>query len=104
MILTFNEFNDLEKYNINWDELYLIKESLDVLNENKNEECDELSKLDEGLIGRIIGAVGGFAFLPTIGKIIAKVLGCDKGLLYNFLTSNFVGAALGSEIMKSREK
>ena len=102
MILTFNEFNALEKYNINWDELYLIKESLDVLNENKSEESDELSKLDEGIIGKIIGAVGGYAFLPKIGKIIAKVLGCNSGLLYNFLTSNFVGAAIGAEILGNK--
>lgn len=101
--LTFKEFKDLEPYlsKINFNELEKINEELIILNES---EDNNLESLDEGLIKSIIGAVGGAWLGPSIGKIIAKVLGVERGLLYNFLTSNFVGAAVGMAILKEKDK
>ena len=99
--LTFKEFKELEPYfsKIDLNELKKINEKLSLLNESEDPEI-----LDEGLIKTIIGAVGGFVVGPTIGRIIAKVLGVEHGLLYNFLTSNFVNAALGMAMMKEKKK
>jgi hypothetical protein len=54
--------------------------------------------MNEGLIKSLLGAGIGVWIGPKVGKIIAKILGIEKGLLYNFMTSNIVGAALGYEI------
>lgn len=57
--------------------------------------------INEGIIGRIIGGIGGFALGPTIGGVIARVLGIEKGPIYNLLTSRVVGAALAQELTKN---
>jgi hypothetical protein len=57
--------------------------------------------LNESILGRAIGTLGGFALGPKIGKIIAKVLGIEKGPLYNILTSRIVSAALAQELTKN---
>ena len=38
---------------------------------------------------------------PSIGKVIAKALGIEKGILYDMFTSRVVGTALGVAISKS---
>ena len=97
-ILNFQDYVELNEYNIDWNALIQLKEQLEHIDES---EVDD--KLQEGFIGTLLGAGVGSWLLPKIGKIIAKVLGVEKGLLFNFLTSNFVGAALGAEIMKNKE-
>ena len=56
--------------------------------------------LNEGVLGRVLGGIGGFALGPKIGGIIAKVLGISKGPLFNVLTSRIVSAALAQELTK----
>ncbi len=64
----------------------------------------ELSKLEEGIFSKIIGGATGFIIGPWIGKIIAKCLGIEKGILYDLFTSRLfnasVGAAIGNNIGK----
>lgn len=102
-ILDYKDYIELSPYinKINFDELNLIKEECERLYENEEIEMD---KVDEGLIAKLVGAVGGAWVGPKVGAVIAKVLGIERGLLFNFLTSNFVGAALGVELMKLRNK
>lgn len=57
--------------------------------------------LNEGIIGRAIGGITGLALGPKVGKLIAKVLGIQKGPLYNVLTSRVVSAALAQELTKN---
>jgi len=57
--------------------------------------------INEGIIGRALGGVAGYALGPKVGKMIAKVLGIKKGPLYNVLTSRVVSAALAQELTKN---
>tara|TARA_R110000796_G_scaffold44977_1_gene109237 strand:- start:1557 stop:2543 length:987 start_codon:yes stop_codon:yes gene_type:complete len=59
------------------------------------------SSINEGILGRALGGVAGFTLGPKVGKIIAKVLGIQKGPLYNILTSRVVSAALAQELTKN---
>jgi hypothetical protein len=54
-------------------------------------------KIKEGLVG----GIAGFLMGPTIGKVIARALGIERGILYDMFTSRLVGAALGSAIQKN---
>jgi len=56
--------------------------------------------LNEGIMGRALGGIAGFALGPKIGKAIARVLGIEKGPLFNVLTSRIVSAALAQELTK----
>tara|TARA_Y100000389_G_scaffold19791_1_gene17111 strand:+ start:3062 stop:4093 length:1032 start_codon:yes stop_codon:yes gene_type:complete len=60
----------------------------------------EPETLNEGILGRALGGIAGFAVGPKIGKAIAKVLGIEKGPLFNVLTSRIVSAALAQELTK----
>ena len=61
----------------------------------------ELSQLDEGILGSILGGVGGFAFGKSIGKLLADTLGIkEKSPLYNVLTSRLVATAIGAALGK----
>jgi len=80
------------------DNLHLLEElQLECLQRLLNGE----DTLNEGIIGRALGAIGGFALGPKIGKLIAKVLGIEKGAIYNLLTSRVVGAALAQALTKN---
>ena len=57
--------------------------------------------LNESIIGRTLGGVVGLALGPKIGRTIAKVLGIEKGPLYNVLTSRIVSGALAQELTKN---
>lgn len=81
---------------IDLDKLKRINEHFNTLNESEQQE-----EISEGLIGKIVGSLGGAWLGPKIGKVICKVLGIESGLLYNFLTSGPVGAALGYEVAKN---
>jgi hypothetical protein len=60
-----------------------------------------IDKLDEGILGKIVGGVAGFIIGPAVGKIIANALGIEKGILYDMFTSRLVAAALGSSLAKN---
>jgi len=55
---------------------------------------------NEGLLGSIIGGLTGFALGKSVGVMIARVLGVEKGIFYDLLTSRLVGAALGASLGK----
>jgi hypothetical protein len=57
-------------------------------------------KIKEGLLGSLAGFVVG----PAIGKVIARALGIERGILYDMFTSRLVGAALGSAIQNNMGK
>lgn len=97
MILNFQEYLIIEEH-LNDIDFKVLKE----INETLNESIE--TELDEGIISKVFGAIGGAWLLPKLGRIIAKVLGVKEGLLYNFLTSSIVGAALGVEIESNRKK
>lgn len=67
----------------------------------ENEGVEGLENIDEGLLKKLVGGAAGFIVGPSIGKVIAKALGINKGILYDMFTSRLVGAALGSAITKS---
>lgn len=81
------------------DNIHFIEETLEhSLKQYLNGEI----QLNESILGRAVGAIGGFALGPKIGKIIAKVLGIsERGPLYNVLTSRVVSAALAQELTKN---
>lgn len=55
---------------------------------------------NEGFLGSIFGGLAGFALGTSVGKLIANVLGIEKGVVYDLLTSRLVGAALGASLGK----
>ena len=59
-----------------------------------------LQKLEEGFLSKLVGGAAGFIVGPSIGKVIAKALGIEKGILYDMFTSRLVGTALGASITK----
>ena len=61
----------------------------------------DVDKMDEGILGTLIGGVAGFFIGPKIGRIIARALGIEKGILFDMFNSKLVGAALGAAIVKS---
>lgn len=79
-----------------------IYESLETIYEN--EGIEGIINIDEGLLSKIIGGAAGFVIGPSVGKIIARALGVQKGLLYDMLTSRLVGTALGSALSKAIKK
>lgn len=86
---------------------YLINEDYNNVEVEANalyiiEQMGKEEQLNEGVISRAIGAVGGFAVGPAIGKIVADVLGVEKrSMLRDFLESRLVGSSLGSAITKN---
>lgn len=84
----------LESETITAKEYTELKEIVDQYGDTK------LRDIDEGIIGKVLGGIAGFAVGPSIGKVVANALGIDKGIIYDMLTSRLVGAALGSAITK----
>jgi hypothetical protein len=88
------EIDDIVEDNIELLESIIETHIMDIL-------LNEGEELNEGIVGRAIGALGGLAFGPKLGRLVAKVLGIEKGPLYNLLTSKVVGAALAQELSKN---
>jgi len=63
-----------------------------------------IANLDENFLTRLIGGAAGFIIGPSVGKVIAKALGVERGILYDMFTSRLVGAALGAALTKSLGK
>ena len=83
----------------------LIDENIHLLESMQVEFLTKLledpKSINEGILGRALGGVAGFALGPKVGKLIAKVLGIEKGPLYNLLTSRVVSAAIAQELTKN---
>jgi hypothetical protein len=71
-------------------------------NEDGTFDLDRLNEeiTNEGLLGSIIGGLTGFALGKSIGSMICRVLGVERGILFDLLTSRLVGTALGASIGK----
>jgi len=121
--MTFEEYHNQMKTVMESDSFKLFTEykseennGLHYLTEQENAQVDEyvkmfeseygndLSQLDEGFLGKIVGGVAGFLIGPTIGRIIANALGIEKGILYDMFTSRLVSTALGSALLKGQKK
>jgi len=87
-----------EAFKENPDLLIEMKEEIYQLLEDAGINTDELN---EGIVGKLVGGIAGFAFGPKFGRIIAKALGIEKGILYDMFNSRLVGAALGSAVAKA---
>lgn len=57
--------------------------------------------INEGFLGKLVGGAAGFLIGPKIGRVVARALGIEKGVMYDMLTSKLVGTALGVSITKS---
>lgn len=121
MLLTIEEYNE-SLYLRAAQEIILLKEYLNENDDLETEDDEDLKNflnyfsrfsaveetaeylendfLNEGLLGSVIGAAGGFTFGKKIGKVIANVLGIEKGALYDLLTSRVVATAMGYELGK----
>ena len=78
-----------------------INESLvyDDIIQKLTEAKENGTPLDEGLIGAIAGAAGGFVFGPKIMTAICNVLGIDvKGALGNLMTSRLIVTAAATKL------
>lgn len=83
---------------------------LDYLTEDENMEverwvsiCEQEHNgdpMDEGFLSKLVGGAAGFIIGPSIGRIVAKALGVEKGVLYDTLTSRLVSTAIGVAIAK----
>lgn len=64
----------------------------------------DVDRMDEGILGNLIGGLTGFFIGPAIGRVVARALGVTKGILFDMFNSKLVGAALGSAIVRSFKK
>lgn len=71
-------------------------------NEDGSYDLDRLNEeiTNEGLLGSIIGGLAGFALGKSVGTMICRVLGVERGILFDLLTSRLVGTALGASLGK----
>jgi len=82
----------------------IYKELDQLVNESHKLTEEQIEKLEENLLKRVLGGAAGFLVGPGVGKVIAKALGVEKGVLYDMFTSRLVGAALGDSIAKQIKK
>jgi len=121
MMKTFNDY--LVENEISEKDYQLIKEGLqeewtpelesqinaaldlfeaEYMREDGTYDLDRLNEeiTNEGLLGSIIGGLAGFALGKSVGTMIARVLGIERGIFYDLLTSRLVGTALGASLGK----
>ena len=67
-------------------------------------EKDGFQGLDKAINEGLFGGALGFLIGPSIGRVIARALGIEKGILYDMFTSRLVSAALGSAIQSNAAK
>lgn len=105
---SFKEFRNppkmenLEIYELDEEQLKEVEKYEKKLNEIVDKEgIPGLEKaLSEGFLGAAIGYLVG----PSIGRVIARALGVEKGILYDMFTSRLVSAALGNAIQNNAGK
>ena len=67
-------------------------------------EKEGIAGIEKSLNEGIFGAALGFLIGPSIGRVIARALGVEKGILYDMFTSRLVSAALGNAIQNNAGK
>ena len=67
-------------------------------------EKDGIPGLEKAINEGLFGAALGFLIGPSIGRVIARALGVEKGILYDMFTSRLVSAALGNAIQNNSGK
>jgi hypothetical protein len=77
-----------------------VDELVTLIEQSAIEQGIDLKDLDEGMLGRVLGGAAGLLIGPAIGRVVARALGVEKGILYDLFNSRLVGAALGSAIVK----
>jgi hypothetical protein len=104
---TFNEYKNLNKYNtfefLTEEENAMIDDYVLIIEKRLEEEGKTINDIDESFFSRILGGAAGFVVGPTIGKIIARALGIEKGIIFDLLSSRLVATALGASIAKHLE-
>jgi hypothetical protein len=89
----------MKKFERIYEQDEIVKLAEEIIKESYNEEGElDLKLIEENLLKKILGGAAGFVIGPSIGRIIAKALGIEKGILYDMFTSRLVGTALGSSI------
>jgi hypothetical protein len=108
MIKSFKEFRNpsvleqIEIYELNEQqiaEVGVLEEKMLVILEK-----DGFQGLNKAINEGLFGATLGFLVGPSIGRVIARALGIEKGILYDMFTSRLVSAALGSAIQSNAAK
>jgi hypothetical protein len=92
------------KFNLAEEEKEIIKNFL-ILFAEKNVTGEDIKEYiknptNEGVVGSIVGGIAGFALGKSIGNAFAKVLGVQKGILYDLFTSRLVSSAVGFTLGK----
>jgi len=104
---TFNEYKNSQEFNkfefLTEEENFMVDEYVLLIENEMKEEGKTIHTIDEGFFGRILGGAAGFLVGPTIGKIIARALGIEKGIIFDLLSSRLVSTALGASIAKHLE-
>lgn len=67
-------------------------------------EKEGIAGLEKAINEGFFGTALGFLIGPSIGKVIARALGVEKGILYDMFTSRLVSAALGNAIQNNSGK
>lgn len=99
------DFQDLEAVMNESVDQNAIDEAVSAFFKKAQEEGYTLEQLEqeltnEGVIGSILGGLTGFALGQGVGRIVARALGVEKGLLFDLFTSRLVGAAIGFHLGK----
>ena len=87
----------LSEFKTNETEMIIESYSEEIFNLIKNG-----NDIDESFLGTLIGGTAGVLLGPIIGRTLARVLGVEKGLLYNLLTSKMVTGAIGAAILNQK--
>jgi hypothetical protein len=95
-ILKYEDYLLLEQYDTTEEVILEAQEWADKIAADLLEENPEW--VDEGFLSKLIGGAAGFIVGPTIGRVVARALGIEKGVLYDMLTSRLVTTALGAAI------
>lgn len=76
-----------------------------IINSNRQNFNENLNDIDESLLAKVIGALGGATLGNKILVKLADMLGLKKGsILYNLLTSKVFSGTLGAFVADNIEK
>ncbi|MFM2010506.1 MAG: hypothetical protein RLZZ479_897 [Bacteroidota bacterium] len=105
---SFKEFRNppkieqIEIYELDEDQIIEVGNFEKKLNEIVDKEG--IPGLEKAISEGIFGAALGYLVGPSIGRVVARALGIEKGILYDMFTSRLVSAALGNAIQNNMNK